>query len=156
MPGVDSLCLRMVRLLSRACASYGTSAVHLLLLPPTPGGGDDKGSGRLLARLVGTVHQEIEGLLLQKGSGPTGLEKEEEEEAGTRRRSKMLARESFALLTLLSANNPAGLSAGLSGAGCRWTLDAVNFRLMNRLVEGLEGLMEDAEQLQENLGAMQA
>jgi len=103
--------------------------------------GGKESSGRLLSRLVGTVHQEIEGLLTRKGNSREGGR-----EGGVRLR-RMLARESFALLTLLSANNPEGLSAGLSGSRCRWTLEAVNFRLMNRLVEGLEDLTEEAENL---------
>lgn len=149
---VHRLCLRLIRLLSRVCASYGTTGVHLFLRIPLrgPPGTNDNGSSysdsyrnneggkksgdRLLPLLVRTVHQEVEGLLTRRGQG------------GVRLR-RMLARESFALLSLLSANHPGGVIAGLNGSGCRWTLEAVNFRLMNRLVEGLEDLMEDAENL---------
>lgn len=156
--GLERLCLRMTRFLSRVCISYGTSAVHLFLHAPLLDNEDknyslnhtDTGmqNGRILARLVGVVHQAIHRLLRRTGN-PNFFPSDTSQEQWQLQR--MLARESFELLALLSANNPAGLSAGLDGSGCRWTLEAVNFRLMNSLVEGLEDLTEEAENLHMSL-----
>ena len=105
-------------------------------------GGGSGGGGRLLARLVAAVHQAIERLLTGKGTPCQG-------QAPTR---VMLAREAFALLALLSGADPAGLGESLSCAGARWALEAVNFRLVNQLVQGLEDLVEEAQSLHEAIG----
>jgi len=156
--GLERLCLRMTRFLSRVCISYGTSAVHVFLHAPLLDNEDknyslnhtDTGmqNGHILARLVGVVHQAIHRLLRRTGN-PSFFPSDTSQEQWQLQR--MLARESFELLSLLSANNPAGLSAGLDGSGCRWTLEAVNFRLMNSLVEGLEDLTDEAENLHMSL-----
>lgn len=59
----------------------------------------------------------------------------------------MLTKEAYTLLTLLSANDAKSLMHGLRLCGSRWTLEAINFRLMNRLVEGLEDLATEADNI---------
>lgn len=150
-PAVDRLSLRVLRLLIGMVVKYGVAGRELIW---STGGGQQREAAsssssssavHLIPSLIHVLNHEVMLLMATKG---LAADDSSSSRAG-RAIHLTLARETFELLTLVGLqqrDRNDALKDLIARSNVKWSLAAINFRLMNNMVDpSLSDLGEDAE-----------